>query len=91
MQGSSLHNEYLKFNHQRGSHQQWGGDWGFAGDLSVQLLRGMAGKPLGKTVEQGSPEIQIDDMSPFSDMSSQSLSVIILGVLVVEWYRLTHS
>lgn len=44
----------------------------------------MAGKPLGKKVEQGSPEIQVDAMSPFSDMSSQSLSVIILGVLVVE-------
>lgn len=53
-------------------------------EISVQLLRGMAGKPLGKKVEQGSPEIQVDAMSPFSDMSSQSLSVIILGVLVVE-------
>ena len=89
MQGSSLHNEYLKFNRQCGMLQRWGGNnWGSAGDLFVQLLRGKAGKPLGKKVEQGSPEIQIDDMSPFSDMSSQFLSVIILGVLVVEWYRL---
>lgn len=57
MQGSSLHNEYLKFNRQCGMLQQWGGNWGSAGDLFVQLLRGMAGKTLGKKVEQGSPEI----------------------------------
>lgn len=51
----------------------------------------MAGKSWGKQEEQGEPRIQMDDILPFSDRSSQSLSFIIFGVAVVGRHRLVHT
>lgn len=50
----------------------------------------MAGKSWGEQEEQGEPRIQMDDILPFSDRSSQSLSFIIFGVAVVGRHRLVH-
>lgn len=47
----------------------------------------MAGKTSGKQEEQEDPRIQMDDTLPFYDMSSQCLSFVIFGVVVVERHR----